>query len=82
VPGSPSAPQATGLMDVTRVDHLGRTYVACPAGQPPHSELALTEEEEAALIRPAPSLPKGHMTPVAFGFAVENTVVGEYVAGD
>ena len=65
-------------VDLLRTDELGRKYVACPAGQPPHSDLELTEEEKAALVEPQPPKPQGHMTPIAFGFSPENTVKGEY----
>lgn len=69
-------------VDLVRTDGLGREYIACPAGQAPHSELQLTDEEKAALIRPSPSLPKGHMTPVGFGFSPEHVVRGDYPNGD
>jgi hypothetical protein len=67
--------------DLIRVDELGRKYIACPAGQPPHSELQLTDKERSALVEPAPSLPKGHMTPVGFGFSPSGVVKGEYPSG-
>ena len=65
-------------VDLVRVDDLGRKYVACPAGQPPHSELQLTEEERRNLVVAPPPLPQGHMTPVAYGFSLNGVVKGEY----
>jgi hypothetical protein len=65
-------------VDLLRTDELGRKYIACPAGQPPHSQLQLTDEEKAALVEPGPSLPQGHMTPIAFGFSPNGVVKGEY----
>ena len=65
-------------VDVVRVDHLGRSYVACPAGQPPHSRLALTDEERSALVEPPPPKPQGHMHGTGYGFCPEGMTVGEY----
>ena len=64
--------------DLLRVDELGRKYVACPAGQVPHSSLQLTDEEERALIKPPPSPPQGHMSPGPYGFTPEGVVVGDH----
>jgi hypothetical protein len=69
-------------VDLERTDHLGRKYIAYPAGQAPHSELQLTEEERAALTPPTPSLPKGHKTPIGYGFSPEGVVKGDYPTGD
>ena len=69
-------------VDIVRTDELGRRYIACCAGQPPHSELQLTEEERAALVKPQPPLPQGHMTPIAYGFSPHDVVKGEYESSD
>jgi hypothetical protein len=64
--------------DVLRTDDLGRTYVACPKGQPPPSWLQLTEDERSSLVEPPASPRQGHLHTAGFGFLPENTVVGEY----
>ena len=53
------ARELVAAKDILRTDHLGRTYVACPAGTVPHSELALTDEEGASLVKPPPRSRKG-----------------------
>jgi hypothetical protein len=65
-------------VDVLRTDELGRPYVACCAGQPPHSQLQLTEEERAALVEPGPSMPQGFRTAVGYGFSPNSVTIGEY----
>ncbi len=62
-------------VDILRVDHLGRNVVAVPAGTVPHSNVKLTADERASLVKPAPPKPDGWLNPGAGGFTPENTVV-------
>ena len=65
-------------VDILRTDELGRTYVACVAGQAPHSELVLTDEERRNLVDAPPSKPDGFMNPGPFGFSPENVSLGSH----
>jgi hypothetical protein len=62
--------------DILRRDGLGRTVVACPAGQSPAAWLELTADERRSLVSPAPPLPDGTLIPGAGGFTPVNTRVG------
>ena len=64
--------------DIVRRDNLGRTVVACPAGQVPPHWLELTAAERAGLVEPPPPLPDGYMRPGPFGFSPVNVAVGRY----
>ena len=63
-------------VDIIRVDGLGRSYVAVPAWQTPHSHVVLTAEERRSLVQPPPSLPDGTLEPGAGGFTPRNTRLG------
>ena len=63
--------------DIVRVDELGRRYVACPAGQAPHSGLKLTDDERTALVHAPSPPPDGTMEPGHAGFTPRNILVGD-----
>jgi hypothetical protein len=63
--------------DIVRVAELGRRYVACPAGQAPHSALKLTDDERAALVQAPEPPPDGTVEPGRAGFTPRNIVVGD-----
>ena len=71
--------QLVASTDILRSDQLGRSMVACPAGQVPPRWLTLTTEERDGLVEAKPPPPQGHLHRVGFGFAPESKVIGEYV---
>jgi hypothetical protein len=62
--------------DIARPDPLGRTVVACPAGQPPAHWLTLTKAERDSLIEPPPPPPDGTLEPGHCGFSPRNVRLG------
>jgi hypothetical protein len=57
--------------DILRQDGIGRTVVACPAGQPPAHWLQLTQAERNSLVEPPEPKPQGHLNPGPYGFSPE-----------
>ena len=51
------ARELVAAKDIVRTDGLGRSVVACPAGQVPPTWLTLTTEERDALVEPHPRSP-------------------------
>jgi hypothetical protein len=66
-------------VDLVRIDTLGRKVIVCPAGQAPHSQLVLTDQERKSLIDPPKPPPDGTLEPGHCGFTPRNTVVGRYL---
>ena len=63
--------ELVAAQDINRTDPIGRTYCACPAGQPPAYWLKLTSEERQSLVEPPPPPPEGFLHPGAGGFTPE-----------
>jgi hypothetical protein len=64
--------------DINRLDQLGRTVCACPAGQPPPHWLQLTDAERDSLVEPPPPPPEGFLHPGAGGFTPEGVRLSGY----
>jgi hypothetical protein len=69
-------PELVSPVDIIRRDTLGRTYVAVPAGQSPHSRVVLIDEERAALYVPPPPPPAGTPEYGPGGFTPRNVKLG------
>lgn len=76
------ARELVASVDILRVDYLGRTVVAVPAGRPPHSQLKLTAQERKSLVPPPEPKPGGYMNPGHGGFTPEGVVVGDRGASE
>jgi hypothetical protein len=77
----PPPHQLVASHDLVRTDQSGRRYIVVPKGQPPDSRVRLTEEEEATLVEPPPSLRRGHLHRGPYGFSLEGVVIGEWEDG-